>query len=286
VALVVVNWNSSSDTQHVVGAILDEYPDIKVVVVDNGSSKDDWDALAALDSRRVVLERLPENRGYAAGVNRGIELARAQGLTWAWLMNPDALPYPSCLVELLDFADGAALLSPQQLSSSIPFESCAVPYVSAVRRVRSRLRHESCTGCSTGHHDVDIVTGTGLLVNVELALEVGLMNEDFFHYKEEFEFAERLSDVGTIRFVCRARLWHARGGSLSNASPIAEYYRVRNELVYLSLRLGRWWRVKPRTIRWALRSIFRASQAQPEMRRAILAGVGHGLAGRVGRYGS
>jgi GT2 family glycosyltransferase len=285
VAAVLVNWNSAPDVLRTIGAIRAEYSGLTTVVVDNASADDDWSQLDGSSCHDVVLDRLPENRGYAAGVNRALNIAKDRGLEWAWLLNPDALPYPGCLEQLLASSDGCALLGPRQLSSSEPLSADARPYVSAARSVGSRLVHETCPGCSTGHHDVHVVTGTGLLVHVELAHAVGLMNEQFFHYKEEFEFAERLAAVARVRYVCHATLWHERGGSMAQESPQANYYRVRNELLYLSLRLGRAWRAHGRTWRWVVRSALDAFRAQPDSRRAILRGVADGLRGRWGKVG-
>lgn len=283
VGMVLVNWNSSDDVRRTVAAVTAEYPSILTLVVDNGSALEDWSRLEPLASENLVVDRLPSNLGYAAGVNRGLQLAQERALRWAWLMNPDALPYPGCLETLMAASDGCGLLSPQQLSSPKPLDHNARPYVSAARYVSSRLRHEDCPGCSVGFHDVDVVTGTGLLLRVDEAHLAGLMNEDFFHYKEEFEFAERMGAISTVRYVCGAQLWHERGGSLSQTSPQAEYYRVRNELLYLGMRLDSPWRARPRTWRWVARSIGQALCAAPAVRKAMIRGVIHGLRGRSGR---
>lgn len=283
VAVVLVNWNSAQDVVRVVTAIQREYPETSVIVVDNASEVEDFNRLANLAHSGVVIERLAENRGYAAGVNCGLTLAQQRGHKWAWLMNPDALPFEGCLDALLEVAEGCGVLSPRQLSSSQPLDEAATQYVSAARAVGSRYEHEACPGCAVGYHDVDVVTGTGLLVDVGVAHAIGLMNEDFFHYKEEFEFAERAAEVSRVRYVCGARLWHERGGSLSQASAQADYYRVRNELLYLAMRLDRPWRARARTWRWLLRATGEAVRANPASRRAILRGMHHGLTGRSGR---
>lgn len=283
VGVLLVNWNSAEDVIRTVGAVRDEYPELTVIVVDNGSGPEDCSRLERLPFERFIVERLPENRGYAAGVNRGLELAEKRGLQWVWLMNPDAMPYPGCLDALLAASDNCGLLSPRQLSSAEPLAETAVQYVSAAHSIGSRFQHEACSGCSSGYHDVDVVTGTGLLLRVSDAHAVGLLNEGFFHYKEEFEFAERVAAISKVRFVCSARLWHERGGSLSQESPDADYYRIRNELLYLEMRLKRPWRARLRTWRWVLRSAAEAVSARPESRRAIMRGVAHGLLGRSGR---
>jgi len=282
VAALLVNWNSSKDVLRTVAAIADEYPEVTVIVVDNGSELPDWDLLSVLRVNEVVLVRRSDNGGYAAGVNEGLRRARTLGSTWAWLINPDALPYPGCLDALLAASAGAVALSPQQLSSAIPLEEGSTQYTSAAHRVGTRWVHERCTGCAVGRHEVDVVTGTGLLIDAAAAHQAGYLDESFFHYNEEFEFTERLAQFGAVRYVCGARLWHERGGSLSATSPTADYYTVRNELLYLSMRLERPWRLRARTWRWSLRSLASAVGARPEARRARLDGVAHGLLGRSG----
>ena len=284
VAVLLVNWNSSQDVLRTVRTITLEYPQVRAIVVDNASALADREALAALELDGAIVDRLPENRGYAAGVNRGLRRARTLGSTWVWLMNPDALPYPGCLDTLLSASTGAVVLSPRQLTSTRPLDESATQYVSAAHRVDARWEHELCPGCAAGTHDVDVVTGTGLLVHVDAAHRAGYLAESFFHYKEEFEFTERMAQCGAVRYVCQARLWHQRGGSLSTTSPTADYYRVRNELLYLAMRSTGPWRLRGRAWRWSLRSLGSALRARPEARRAILLGLAHGIAGRSGRW--
>lgn len=282
VSALLVNWNSATDVVRTVSALRAEYPEVRVVVVDNGSELADREALSSLEGLGVVLEYRSTNGGYAAGVNHGLHRARELGSTWAWLVNPDALPYPRCLDVLLGASTGAAALSPRQLSSDTPLDEAAKQYASAVTRAGSRWVHQLCAGCAAGSHEVDVVTGTGLLVAVEAAHLAGYLDEGFFHYKEEFEFTERLGRFGAVRYVCAAKLWHQRGGSLATTSPTADYYSVRNELLYLSMRLQRPWRLRARTWRWSLRSLALALRAAPESRHARLLGLAHGLLGRSG----
>jgi GT2 family glycosyltransferase len=91
-----------------------------------------------------------------------------------------------------------------------------------------------CAGCDLGAHEVDVVTGTGLMLDVAWALRVGLFDENFFHYKEEFDLVRRIGGAGgRVGLVCAAEVWHRRGGSLSGSSPRAQYYHHRNEVLYV-----------------------------------------------------
>ncbi|MEW6048922.1 MAG: glycosyltransferase, partial [Bacillota bacterium] len=109
VRVVVVNWNQWRTTVGTLQALERiEYPRFEVVVVDNGSSDDSADRLAAWLASRpgMSLTRLPENRGFAGGVNAGILAGMARAAETAradyfWLLNNDAVPEPSALGHLV-----------------------------------------------------------------------------------------------------------------------------------------------------------------------------------------
>jgi GT2 family glycosyltransferase len=89
VAALLVNWNSSKDVLRTVAAIADEYPEVTVIVVDNGSELPDWDLLSVLRVNEVVLVRPgPTTGAMPPAVNEGLRRARTLGSTWAWLIKP------------------------------------------------------------------------------------------------------------------------------------------------------------------------------------------------------
>lgn len=282
IAGIIVNWNSSTDTIRLLRLLADTYPYVRPVVVDNASDPVDRLALEAVHAETWLLERRSHNGGYAAGVNAGLRISSELGCDWAWLINPDSLPFPRCLEKLLEYAEDAVALAPRQITSGAPFDLGST-YVSAAVTRRGRVRHIRCDGCARGAHDVDVVTGTGLLVNVPAAFEAGLLNESFFHYKEEFEFVERLGCLGGVRLVCSARFWHERGASLGHQSHDAAYYRTRNELLYVRTRHPKGWWFKLRTWRFTCRSLYSHRGQHSEVRRATLQGIRDGWRGVSGR---
>jgi GT2 family glycosyltransferase len=282
VLAVIVNWNTSSETLACVGHLAREYPGLSILVLDNGSRTDEVESLErALPDGS--LEPLPLNLGYAHGVNRGFLAAKAGGYRWVWLINPDSRPRPGCLELLMANSHGAVALSPRQ-ASSLSYKDMGAAYASAAMIRRGRVTPLVCIdGADT--HEVNVLTGTGLLVDVQAAFGVGLLDERFFHYKEEFDFTERLARVGKLRLVCAAQMWHARGASLAHGSPTAEYYLARNELLYLKSRYI-FGRVQPRTARFVLRSLKRALDHLRDGRRTVARGILEGLAdGMRGRGG-
>src|SRR5262245_13437210 len=84
--IVVVTHNS----EHVVGDLLDSLPDARAgleaqtVVVDNASTDD---TLAVLAGRTDVRVLAADNGGYAAGINRGVDVLDGTGPIL--VLNPD-----------------------------------------------------------------------------------------------------------------------------------------------------------------------------------------------------
>lgn len=233
---VIVNWNCASMTINCVAHLQQLYPRLSIVVIDNGSKQEDVEDLTAGLPNTVALRVLANNGGYGHGVNQALLDPQLVPTRWAWLINPDSMPAPACLEELLARGDGALALSPRQVTSPDFEDPDFVVYASAATIVDGRTSPFVCQGCSRGAHDVSVVTGTGLLLDVRTFRTEGGFDESFFHYKEEFELVERMGRHGKVLLVCAARHWHQRGASLDHQSASAAYYRVRNEFLYVRRR--------------------------------------------------
>ena len=108
-AAVVVTYNRLEQLRTTLARLLAEAVD-HVVVVDNASTRDTADWLAAQDDPRLLVLRLPENRGGAGGFEAGLAAARdAFDPDWYVLMDDDARPAPGALAR---FRDESALLEP------------------------------------------------------------------------------------------------------------------------------------------------------------------------------
>ena len=72
VAVVIVNWERPEDTIQCVRSVMDaDYPDIDLILVDNGSS-DDSIAQFKAELGQISIIELPENQGFTGGYNAGI----------------------------------------------------------------------------------------------------------------------------------------------------------------------------------------------------------------------
>lgn len=222
-AVVVLNWNCARETAAAVRTLPDSWH-ARVIVVDNGSDRE-LDALAEIESwPHVTVVRRASNGGYAAGMNTGIDEARRRGFTHAALVNADARPDAATLVALSRLAAGSAVVGTAQRDASSRYVTAARGGVFA--------RELDCPGCDAGDHEVDVVTGATILLDLATAGRLGGFDESFFHYAEEVDYCLRVRrDGGRIRWSCTTVVPHAVGGSIAHGSASAHYYTARNKVL-------------------------------------------------------
>lgn len=286
VVAVILNWNCADDTIRCLRAVVGGSHVPEVIVVDNGSSDDSIEQLEKVDEPFTLL-KLDRNLGYAGGMNAGIRAAEARGAAWVWLLNADAVPRPHALSALLRHTDRFDVSTSLQTTSADPGDPDPETYVVAAMLPKGKVRPVRCAGCDEGAHEVDMVTGAALFLRLSRVMRVGLFDERFFHYKEEFDLVRRMADDGgRVGLVCGSEVWHKRGGSLSGSSPRARYYYHRNEVLYVRKHYPRPLRRlllgEPIHYKNVARSLFRMAVGDRERRRgslAVLAGYWDGLRG-------
>ncbi len=104
VTCILLNWNGWQDTLACLDALKQcTFPDLTVIVVDNGSSNDSVVRIRAAHPDVPLLES-KINLGFAGGNNIGIRYALAHHADYVWLLNNDTEPAPDALPALVSKA--------------------------------------------------------------------------------------------------------------------------------------------------------------------------------------
>lgn len=207
----------------------------RIVVVDNGSS----DATLEIIARRFpnIEVYAGSNLGFAGGCNRGIRLVGGDFAAYFFL-NPDAQVSPTCLGRLkrsLDEDSSFAIVSPTILDPA----SGLVLYAGAFLDLKT-LNFEIITSPDTDDGNTTIETGrpagAAMLVRRSSLEAVGPMNDSYFLYWEECEWAVRFRSAGwRIGYVPDAKVFHLVSHSTGGmGSKVYEYYFTRNVLRLVS----------------------------------------------------
>jgi N-acetylglucosaminyl-diphospho-decaprenol L-rhamnosyltransferase len=221
VAVVVVTY----DALPWIEQSLESVRGLPTVVVDNGSS----DGTPAF-----VRERFPEahvveaeNRGLAAGWNRGIEETDSR---YVLLLNADAWLVGDSLARMVGFADsrprsavvGPRLSNPdgslQRSVRGFPTTWRLATEYLFLRKLAPRSSAVNAFYAGGFDHDevreVEFVMGACLLVRRAAIDEVGPADEDFFLFSEETDWCYRFRRAGwEVVFFPGAECVHVRGAS-------------------------------------------------------------------------
>ncbi len=293
VHIVVLTWDGSRHTRQCLDSLThQDYPNFRVVVVDNGSARP-----YPLDPTYrfpVSTLRLDRNRGFAGGVNAGITAALADGAAYVWLLNDDAEVAPDILTKLVAACQadpGIGLASPVIRNSDdegrVAFHGGRVtPSTMTFDYTDSRETYQSWLRDSP--HRIWLV-GTALLIRRALVEKIGLFDEGFFAYWEDNDYSVRSIDAGfrniTVEDAC---VMHASGdpsvGGVER-SPYYHYYMARNQLLLLRKHGGLMRNTSPTF--WALlaqRAMAERLRGHPKSLSALRQGVWDGLRGIPGEY--
>ncbi|MDH4178303.1 MAG: glycosyltransferase family 2 protein [Thermoleophilia bacterium] len=238
VAVVVLSWNGREHTLACLRSLeAVEYEPLSVLVVDNGSTDGSPDAVAA-EHPAAALVRLPENRGFAGGMNVGIRAALDRGADAVVTLNNDMEVEPGFvgpLVTALDADQAAAAACSQILFLGEPARIwyAGAPY-------RAGRGH---SGRNTGYDDPPLPASTppyatpracggAMLARREAFESVGLFDDDLFAYAEDTDWSLRAAAAGRHVLVVPASVVrHAVSASSGGeASPDTIYYAFRNGL--------------------------------------------------------
>lgn len=197
--------------------------------------------LTIIDARR--------NGGFAAGNNVGLRYLLADaGLDYFWLLNPDTVVVP-----------GAAGALVQRMAAIHRVGMCGtqVRFYHRPDRVQALngQRFSIWTGQSRGiaaytpvtapydpaavARQSDLVLGASLAVSRAFLDTVGLMEEGYFLYFEEIDWAWRNAGRFATGFAHAAVIYHKEGGSIGSSSvkgarsALSEYYMLSSRHAFI-----------------------------------------------------
>ena len=202
--------------------------------VDN-ASHDRSGAMGRAEFPYVTLIGNPENRGYAYANNLALRrlLADSQAPAYSVLLNPDTIVPPDALDTLVDAlaarpvtgACGPKLLLADGSLDLACRRAFPTPEVSFYRMTGlSRLfpHHPRFASYNMTFLDpdveteVDAVVGACMLVRTAVIREVGLLDETYFMYGEDLDWAYRIKQYGwQIRYLPQVTIHHYKRAASS-----------------------------------------------------------------------
>jgi len=241
VAVVTVTFNSAGVLPAFLNSLDSQTnPDWELIAVDNASSDESIDQLAAWGDPRLQLVRNPINVGFARATNQGIRMAIEQGFAWVLILNNDTRFSPDAFAVLMQRAavGDAVVYAPHIVYHRQPAATWyGGGHFSNAWGFRADLEGEGQTDWPASHEDrwTDFAPGCCKLVSTDLLRTAGVFDEDFFVYWEDVDLCWRWSQRGIrIRFLASPIIRHdvsaLTGGE---SSPFSIRMYQLNQVLFL-----------------------------------------------------
>lgn len=236
--IVIVNWNTRDLLRRCLETVYASVGDVRfeVVVVDNASTDGSAD-MVRQNFPQATLIASDTNGGYPYGNNLGLRaLGYERGTTqadaprYALLLNPDTEVPPDCFAHMVAWMDsrpdvgaaGVKLVLPDGSLDKACRRAFPTPIVSLYHFVglgklfpqSPRFARYNMTYLSPDvETEVDSVVGAYMQVRCDAIDAVGLLDEAFFMYGEDIDWAFRIKSAGwkivyhpqiTVKHVKRA----------------------------------------------------------------------------------
>jgi len=208
VSAIIVNWNGKNETADCIQSLLDQdYPDVEIIVSDNGSTDGSSEFLRERFSTSIRLLENGRNLGFGTAVNRGLAVAGGDFLIF---LNNDLVLEPDSVGEL-----AALLESDDGIGAAVP----KILYYEKRDILNSFgvLIHYSGIACpnlidQADDPDLDITeTACGgiFMLPRKVYETIGGFDEDLFLYHEDHDLSWRIRLAGwKIMATPKAVLYH------------------------------------------------------------------------------
>ncbi|MBN9298384.1 MAG: glycosyltransferase family 2 protein [Filimonas sp.] len=273
--IILVNYNGWQDTIECINSLLaQEYALYEIIVVDNCSTNDSRAALLHwADTTKQAYKHLhyrnskfeyiqqadracitfiwsDKNGGFSYGNNIGVHYSFLQSdQHFVWFLNNDTVVFKDTLSILADFF----------------IQRNATQKVGLVGCLQLFYHNPALIQCTYGHYKkilglpeqlgegvpvndiktipqkrIDYLSGASMFTHSSALSDAGLLNDDYFLFYEELDFAYRLKRKHyTLLFCADASILHKHGSSIdgktskgSEASPFSNYHHFRSKFLF------------------------------------------------------
>jgi len=278
VYVITLNWNRPELTCACVDSMLGlDYPAFEIVVCDNASTADSvvairkWAALRGSGEQgefmreyantssaagggdapaRITLIHTGSNLGYAGGMNVGLRYALGRGdADFCWILNNDTVLAPDALSALVARACcgndigicGSTLVNLDDRERVQAYGGARYSPWSARSRAIGAFSHVDSVPADSSAVEAQMayVIGASMLVSRRFLREVGLMDESYFLYSEEHDWAYRGMRLGfRLGYAPGSVVYHAEGATIgtsaSGGSELSLFYLYRSKAMFVA----------------------------------------------------
>jgi GT2 family glycosyltransferase len=193
---------------------------------------------------RLILIQTGGNLGFAGGNNVGLRYALARGaFSYVWILNNDTVVAQESLTELVRRANqlnSAGIVGSTLVYYRLPDRIqayCGGAYNKLSGSTRYLGNGLSARDLNTDptnvEQNIDYVSGASMLVSAEFLRVIGLMEEEYFLYFEELDWAVRSGGQFLMGYAPKSIVYHKEGAAIgtnstdpAQKSALADYFDI------------------------------------------------------------
>ena len=246
VFIVLLNWNGWQDTDACLRSLEGlSYPNVTVVVVDNASA-DGSEARLRERHPELTLLQSGGNLGFAGGNNVGLRYALKRGAAYVWLLNNDTLVEPNALTQLVTKMQrdpdiglcGSTLLYEAQRDTVQALGGARYNrWLGTVQHIGQHQRRAAKIDEVSSERQLDYLIGASTLASRAFLEQIGLLQEDYFLYFEELDWATRAKGTFKLGYAAASVVYHKEGSSIGGSDVVkdqksytSDFYSLRNRV--------------------------------------------------------
>ncbi len=252
--LLLLNYNGRSYLEQFLPSVVAYSGDCEIIVADNGST-DDSLAFLKKNYPSVKIIALDKNYGFAGGYNKAIQIlistqtqnskletSNPKPENFLILLNSDIEVTPNWTVPLLETLrnnPNVAACQPKIKSfhrkTHFEFAGAAGGWMDVLGYpfCRGRLYYdiEEDVGQYNTVQSVAWASGAAMAVRMDLFMDLGGFDADYFAHMEEIDWCWRAQRAGyQLLTVPSSTVYHVGGGTLDYQSPRKTFLNFRNSL--------------------------------------------------------
>jgi GT2 family glycosyltransferase len=203
------------------------------------------------EKNELILIKNDKNYGFTKGNNIGMEYAiKSLQTDYILLLNNDTVVDEYFLNELITIGESdpkIGFLGPKVYYYNFDNRKDVINFAGGNNNIwKFKPTNIGYKERDNGQYDsvkcVNFVHGCCLLAKVEMINEIGLLDTEYFSYREENDWAMMGQKKGwKSAYVYNSKIWHKIGGSTDrNIVSFVDYYETRNRFLFMKKHANKW----------------------------------------------
>ncbi len=233
VYVIILNYNGMRYLDACLSSLERQtYPNYKIVVFDNASTDGSADFIKKYFSN-IVLIQSETNHGFAKGNNIAIKYVLSQKADYAFLLNNDTTMERNLLEKLVSTFESDSSVG---IVGPKIFDLNHSGYLQESGMAADRFGYPLSVKSIAPYDEFKVffVSGCAMMIKSEILGEIGLFDEEYFMFAEDFDLCWRVRLAGyKIKVNEEARIYHASGGSIAGGAIKESSYTTNVTRVFL-----------------------------------------------------